>query len=129
VIASLARTKVTPNLSEAKLLGSRFGRVTSTLRSTARNRAVGGVRNSWHLSGRAIDIARAPGVRHAQIAAAYRAAGYQLIESLDEGDHSHLAFAAGSRNLTLAVSDVSESGPVLSALTFRAAPGSSVKSR
>jgi hypothetical protein len=50
------------------------------------------VRNSWHLSGRAIDIARRPGVTHAQIAGAFRAAGYFLIESLDEGDHSHFAF-------------------------------------
>jgi hypothetical protein len=73
-------------------LGSQWGRVTSTIRSVAHNRAVGGVRNSWHLSGRAIDIARRPGVTHAQIAAAFRNAGYYLIESLDEGDHSHFAF-------------------------------------
>ena len=66
--------------------------MTSTIRSVAHNRAVGGVRNSWHLSGRAIDIARRPGVTHAQIAAAFRNAGYYLIESLDEGDHSHFAF-------------------------------------
>ena len=48
------------------------------------------------LSGRAIDIARRPGVRHADIAAALRAAGYVLIESLDEGDHSHFAFGSGA---------------------------------
>lgn len=48
--------------------------------------------NSYHLSGRAIDIARRPGVRHSEIESAYRAAGYRLIESLDEGDHSHFAF-------------------------------------
>jgi hypothetical protein len=76
-------------------LGSQWGRVTSTIRSVAHNRAVGGVRNSWHLSGRAIDIARRPGVTHAEIAAAYRNAGYYLIESLDEGDHSHFAFGSG----------------------------------
>ena len=45
------------------------------------------------MSGRAIDIARRPGVSHWQIAAAFRNAGYRLIESLDEGDHSHFAFA------------------------------------
>ena len=45
-------------------------------------------------SGRAIDIARRPGVAHWQIAAAYRSAGYSLAESLDEGDHSHFAFGA-----------------------------------
>jgi hypothetical protein len=75
-------------------LGAQWGRVTSTYRSPSRNRRVGGVRNSFHLSGRAIDIARRPGVTHAQIAAAYRNAGYYLIESLDEGDHSHFAFGA-----------------------------------
>jgi len=66
--------------------------VTSTFRSAAHNRRVGGVANSYHLRGRAIDIARRPGVSHWQIAAAFRAAGYNLLESLDEGDHSHFAF-------------------------------------
>jgi hypothetical protein len=75
-------------------LGAQWGRVTSTYRSAAHNRAVGGVRNSYHLSGRAIDLARRPGVTHAQIAAAYRNAGYYLVESLDEGDHSHFAFGS-----------------------------------
>jgi hypothetical protein len=78
-------------------LGSQWGRVTSTIRSVAHNRAVGGVRNSYHLRGRAIDIARRPGVTHAQIAAAFRNAGYYLIESLDEGDHSHFAFGSASQ--------------------------------
>jgi hypothetical protein len=83
------------NLSAAASLGSQWGRVTSTWRSRERNRRVGGVPNSFHLSGRAIDIARRPGVSHAQIAAAFRNAGYRLIESLDEGDHSHFAFGTG----------------------------------
>ena len=84
------------DLRTAAGIGSQWGRVTSTVRSVARNRRVGGVRNSFHLSGRAIDIARRPGVTHAQIAAAYRNAGYRLIESLDEGDHSHFAFGTGA---------------------------------
>ena len=82
------------DIREAAVLGSKWGRVTSTWRTAQRNRAVGGVRNSYHLSGRAIDIARRSGVRHADIAAAYRRAGYTLIESLDEGDHSHFAFGS-----------------------------------
>lgn len=83
-------------------IGAQWGRVTSMIRSVAHNRAVGGVRNSWHLSGRAIDIARRPGVTHAQIAAAFRNAGYYLIESLDEGDHSHFAFGgSGARYAAL----------------------------
>ena len=83
------------SLRTAASLGSRWGRVTSTLRSVAHNRAVGGVPNSYHLRGRVIDIARRPGVTHAMIAAAFRNAGYRLVESLDEGDHSHFAFAWG----------------------------------
>ena len=85
------------DLRSVASLGAQWGRVTSTYRSRARNRAVGGVRNSFHLSGRAIDIARRSGVTHAQIAAAYRNAGYHLIESLDEGDHSHFAFGTAPR--------------------------------
>ncbi|WP_265570026.1 D-Ala-D-Ala carboxypeptidase family metallohydrolase [Sphingomicrobium nitratireducens] len=77
-------------------IGRQWGVVTSTYRSPAHNRRVGGVPNSFHLKNRAIDIARRPGVRHHQIAAAFRAAGYRLIESLDEGDHSHFAFGTGA---------------------------------
>jgi hypothetical protein len=80
------------DLQDVRSIGARWGRVTSTYRSPQHNRDVGGVPNSYHLRGRAIDIARRPGVSHWQIAAAYRAAGYSLAESLDEGDHSHFAF-------------------------------------
>ena len=90
------------NLRTAASLGSNWGRVTSTFRSVAHNRAVGGVPNSYHLRGRAIDIARRPGVTHAMIAAAFRNAGYRLVESLDEGDHSHFAFAWGGSQLASA---------------------------
>ena len=77
----------------AARLAAVFGTVTSIHRTVERNRLVGGVPNSYHLTGRAIDIARKPGVTHDQIATALRRAGYNLIESLDEGDHSHFAFA------------------------------------
>jgi hypothetical protein len=82
------------NMGNVKQIGAQWGRVTSTYRSPEHNRAVGGVPNSYHLRGRAIDIARRPGVSHYQIAAAYRSAGYALAESLDEGDHSHFAFGS-----------------------------------
>jgi hypothetical protein len=88
------------NLSSAASLAQQWGRVTSTYRSPQHNRQVGGVRNSFHLSGRAIDIARRPGVSHHAIAAAYRNAGYQLVESLDEGDHSHFAFGFGGTRVS-----------------------------
>lgn len=79
-------------MPSAVALGAKWGIVTSVHRTPLRNRAVGGAPNSFHLLGRAIDIARRPGVRHADIDAAYRRAGYRLVESLDEGDHSHFAF-------------------------------------
>jgi len=85
------------DMGDISQIGARWGQVTSTYRSPAHNKRVGGVANSYHLRGRAIDIARRPGVRHAEIAAAYRAAGYSLAESLDEGDHSHFAFGPPKR--------------------------------
>ena len=71
-----------------------YGVVTSTFRTIAHNKAVGGVPNSYHLLDRAIDLARRPGVTHLMIDAALRRAGFSLVESLDEVDHSHFAFAS-----------------------------------
>lgn len=79
-------------MSGAVSIAASWGLVTSVHRSPERNRAVGGAPNSFHLRGRAIDVARRAGVRHAQIDAAFRQAGYHPVESLDEGDHSHFAF-------------------------------------
>lgn len=79
-------------IEDVASFGKRFGTVTSTKRSAARNKAVGGVPNSYHLSGRAMDIARKKGVSHKAIETALRAAGYNIVESIDEGDHSHFAF-------------------------------------
>ncbi len=89
-LATDVKTRI--DLGAVTRLGGQWGRVTSTYRSVARNRRVGGVANSYHLSGRAIDIARRAGVSHGQIVAAYRNAGYSLVEALDEGDHTHIAF-------------------------------------
>ena len=85
------------DMGDVKQIGAKWGQVTSTYRSPSHNRRVGGVANSYHLSNRAIDIARRPGVSHWQIAAAYRNAGFSLAESLDEGDHSHFAFGSPKR--------------------------------
>jgi hypothetical protein len=92
VYAAAPSSPAAVDMGSIKGIGAHWGRVTSTYRSFAHNRRVGGVSNSYHLRNRAIDIARRPGVSHWQIAAAYRAAGYNLLESLDEGDHSHFAF-------------------------------------
>ena len=80
----------------ASIVAGSYGQITSTFRTLAHNRDVGGVPNSYHLHGQAIDVARRPGVTHRQIAEALWSAGYALVESLDEGDHSHFAFASRS---------------------------------
>ncbi|HEX8257317.1 MAG TPA: D-Ala-D-Ala carboxypeptidase family metallohydrolase [Allosphingosinicella sp.] len=97
VAAEPLRLSAPVSIGAVASIGGRWGRVTSTLRSPQHNRRVGGARNSYHIRGRAIDIARRAGVRHAEIAAAFRAAGYHLVESLDEGDHSHFAFGGPTR--------------------------------
>jgi hypothetical protein len=78
------------------MLASRWGTVSSVTRTRENNLAVGGAANSYHLIGRAIDVARRPGVRHRDVEAALLSAGYALLESLDEGDHSHFALANGA---------------------------------
>jgi hypothetical protein len=91
-IAAPAAAEPTGSSAGPVKVATMFGTITSTFRTVAHNRAVGGVPNSYHLLGRAIDVVRRKGVTHGQIDAALRAAGYSLIESLDEGDHSHFAF-------------------------------------
>jgi hypothetical protein len=82
------------DVARAAKLAGRWGVVTSLTRTRERNRAVGGAANSFHLVGRAIDVARRRGVRHEQIDFELRRAGLTLVESLDEGDHSHFAFGS-----------------------------------
>ena len=70
--------------------------VTSAKRSAERNRAVGGVPSSFHLQGRAIDLAGS----RASLRAAARTARLQRVtprctgpeEVIDEGDHLHIAW-------------------------------------
>jgi hypothetical protein len=64
-------------------------RVTSTTRSAARNRAVGGVANSYHLTGQARDSVPPPGMGMAEYARRLQAANPHL-EVINEGDHVHM---------------------------------------
>jgi hypothetical protein len=41
-------------------------------------------------------MVRRKGVSHREVLGALRAAGLHIIEALDEGDHSHFAFASGT---------------------------------
>ena len=97
-VTQMAASGATVGLGAAVAVATRLGQVTSTIRTPARNRFVGGARNSHHLHGRALDVVRRAGVRHSDIEAALRSEGFDIVESLDEGDHSHFAFrSAGAR--------------------------------
>lgn len=72
------------------------GRITSGARSAQHNADVGGVANSFHLSGQAFDVAKGAGVTLNKLTAAIRAKGGRILEALDEGDHFHVAFKTGS---------------------------------
>lgn len=64
-------------------------RVTSTTRSAARNKAVGGVANSYHLTGRARDSVPPPGMSMSEYARRLQAMNPHL-EVINEGDHVHM---------------------------------------
>lgn len=63
--------------------------ITSTLRSAARNRKVGGVANSYHLTGRARDSVPPRGMSMSAYAAQLRRLNPDL-EVINEGDHVHM---------------------------------------
>jgi hypothetical protein len=62
--------------------------VTSGLRTPQRNAAVGGVPNSRHLSGEAVDLVPRPGETMAQLHA--RVKGLPGTRAINEGDHVHV---------------------------------------
>jgi uncharacterized protein YcbK (DUF882 family) len=64
-------------------------RITSTLRSPAKNRAVGGVANSYHLTGQARDSVPPPGMSMAAYAAELRRRNPNM-QVINEGDHVHI---------------------------------------
>ncbi len=64
-------------------------RVTSTYRSPGKNRAVGGVQNSFHLSGRARDSVPPPGMSMGEYHRRLKAANPNM-DVINEGDHVHI---------------------------------------
>jgi uncharacterized protein YcbK (DUF882 family) len=64
-------------------------RVTSTRRSPEHNRRVGGVKNSFHLSGRARDSVPPKGMSMAHYAETLRRLNPGL-DVINEGDHVHI---------------------------------------
>lgn len=120
-----AQTSAAAGWSTSQLIGparvaARFGTLTSGIRSVEHNRRVGGMPNSYHLLGLAIDVQRRPGVTHQMVEAALRQAGYRLVESLDEIDHSHFAFAPASLARPVAVVPVAK--PAVTTATRPAKP-------
>ena len=63
--------------------------VTSTRRSPARNNAVGGVENSYHLSGRARDSVPPQGMSMAEYYRRMKALNPNM-DVINEGDHIHV---------------------------------------
>ncbi len=74
------------------IVASIGGTVTSGTRTAQHNKDVGGVPNSFHVKGQALDIAKTAGITLGKIVKAFEAQGVRLIEKLDEGDHFHIAF-------------------------------------
>jgi hypothetical protein len=63
--------------------------ITSTRRSAARNRAVGGVPNSYHLTGQARDSVPPPGMSMGEYYRRLKAANPNM-QVINEGDHVHI---------------------------------------
>ncbi len=75
------------------LAGFPGAQVTSRTRSPERNRRVGGVANSQHLTGTAMDVVIG-GADRQRLAKEGRARGYEVI---DEGDHLHFELPPGGK--------------------------------
>jgi hypothetical protein len=69
---------------------------TSGLRSQRDNARVGGVANSFHLSGRSLDFVPQRGQSMSDLFGDLRATGIPFTELINEGDHVHATFPAGS---------------------------------
>lgn len=75
--------------------------ITSGLRSAAHNAAVGGVPNSAHLSGNAVDFVP-QGMATSQAVQKIASAGVPFDQLIDEGSHVHLAWGEHGRGEVLA---------------------------
>lgn len=85
----VARSSASPGRGGFAPQGLAGERITSTLRSPARNAAVGGKANSYHLSGRARDSVPPKGMSMSAYAAQLRRLNPHL-DVINEGDHVHM---------------------------------------
>ena len=93
-------------------------RITSGLRTPAQNRGVNGARNSYHLTGHAIDMAPLPGRTLEDFVAELEANGLNVIEHLVEtassphstGLHWHIAWADNRSSVTPQQQQAAEAG-------------------
>lgn len=83
------------DINGAAAIASQFGQVTSTTRSPAHNKRVGGKPNSDHLTGHGLDVVARPGVSIDAVANELKARGYSIRFMQDEGDHYHFSFNGG----------------------------------
>lgn len=72
-------------------------RVTSDVRTTERNRQVGGVPNSRHMSGEALDLVPPQGMTMAQLAQETKRR-FPQARVINEGDHVHVEWGAQRAN-------------------------------
>lgn len=102
-----------------KETGEKF-QVSSGLRSVADNARVGGVTNSYHMKGQALDLVptggQGMGGLYNDIKASLLSAGIKPIELLNEGDHVHVAFQAdqsfGASQATTAGAGINSGDPI-----------------
>lgn len=86
--------------------------VTSGRRTAERNAAVGGAKNSWHLSGEALDLVPPKGKTIAEFRAELERRGLPVTELLDEGDHWHWAWGGDQRSAATAA-PAEAAGPIV----------------
>jgi hypothetical protein len=67
--------------------------ITSTTRTPEHNAEVGGVPDSMHLGGQAVDFVLPKGATFDQVKAAVAQSGLQVTELLNEGSHVHIGWA------------------------------------
>lgn len=100
-------------------------RISSGYRDPKRNRAAGGVANSYHTRGQALDLVPQNGETMAQLEARLRQSGLPLRELLNEGDHVHVAWEGSPLSPDMTADYFANGGVQVQAQPDQAAPAAS----